>query len=55
MWAASGQSKVVWLVLQVLLWTLGAVIYFIAIRPKLVAAATVLLDRFEDYFGGCSW
>ena len=37
-WAASGQSKVVWLVLQVLLWTLGAVIYFIAIRPKLVAA-----------------
>ncbi len=37
-WAASGQSKVVWLILQVLLWTLGAVIYFIAIRPKLVAA-----------------
>jgi len=36
-WAASGQSKVVWLILQVLLWTLGAVIYFIAIRPKLVA------------------
>jgi predicted membrane channel-forming protein YqfA (hemolysin III family) len=38
-WAASGQSKVVWLILQVLLWTLGALIYFIAIRPKLVAAS----------------
>lgn len=37
-WAASGQSRVVWLIIQVLLWTLGAVIYFIAIRPKLIAA-----------------
>ena len=41
-WAASGQSKIVWLILQVLLWTLGAVIYFVAIRPKLVAAGNRL-------------
>lgn len=37
-WAATGQNKVVWVIIQIFLWTLGAVIYFIAIRPKLVAA-----------------
>jgi hypothetical protein len=38
-WAAAGQNKVVWVIIQIFLWTLGAVIYFVAIRPKLVAAA----------------
>jgi hypothetical protein len=37
-WAATGQNKIVWVIIQIFLWTLGAVIYFIAIRPKLVAA-----------------
>jgi nitrate/nitrite transporter NarK len=37
-WAAAGQNKIVWVLVQVFLWTLGAVIYFVAIRPKLVAA-----------------
>ena len=37
-WAAAGQNKIVWVLVQIFLWTLGALIYFIAIRPKLVAA-----------------
>ena len=37
-WAAAGQSKVLWIILQIVLGTLGAIIYFAAIRPKLVAA-----------------
>lgn len=37
-WAASGQNKIVWVIIQIFLWTLGAVVYFVAIRPKLVAA-----------------
>jgi hypothetical protein len=40
LWAATGQSKILWIILQVVLGTLGAVIYFAAIRPKLVAATT---------------
>lgn len=36
-WSAADQSKVVWIVLQVFLWTLGALIYFVAIRPRLRA------------------
>jgi hypothetical protein len=39
-WAATDQNKILWIVLQVVLWTLGAIIYFAAIRPKLVAATT---------------
>jgi hypothetical protein len=39
-WAAAGQNKIVWVLVQIFLWTLGAVIYFAAIRPKLVAATT---------------
>ena len=35
---ATGQSKVLWIVLQIVLGILGAIIYFVAIRPKLVAA-----------------
>ncbi|HEV3363988.1 MAG TPA: hypothetical protein VG795_07585 [Acidimicrobiia bacterium] len=38
-WTAAGQSKVLWIVLQLVLGILGAIIYFVAIRPKLVAAA----------------
>ena len=34
-WAAAGQSKVAWILVQVFLWTLGAAVYFVAIRPKL--------------------
>jgi hypothetical protein len=37
-WAATGQNKIVWVLVQIFLWTLGAIIYFVAIRPKLVAA-----------------
>ena len=37
-WAATGQNKVLWIVLQIVLGALGAIIYFAAIRPKLVAA-----------------
>jgi quinol-cytochrome oxidoreductase complex cytochrome b subunit len=39
-WAATGQNKIVWVLVQIVLSTLGAVIYFAAIRPKLVAATT---------------
>jgi hypothetical protein len=39
-WAATGQNKIVWILVQIFLWTLGAIIYFVAIRPKLVAATT---------------
>jgi len=35
---ATGQSKVLWIVLQLVLGILGAIIYFVAIRPKLLAA-----------------
>ncbi len=38
-WARANQSKVVWILVQIFLWTLGALIYFIAIRPKLTSAA----------------
>ena len=34
-WEAAKQSKVLWIVLQIFLGGLGAVIYFAAIRPKL--------------------
>ena len=37
-WTAAGQNKVLWIVLQFVLGILGAIIYFAAIRPKLVAA-----------------
>jgi hypothetical protein len=36
-WTAAGQNKVLWIVLQIVLGALGAIIYFVAIRPKLVA------------------
>jgi hypothetical protein len=39
-WAATGQNKIVWVLVQIFLWTLGAIIYFVAIRPKLVAATS---------------
>jgi hypothetical protein len=38
-WAAAGQSKIVWVIVQLFLWTVGALVYFVAIRPKLKAAA----------------
>jgi hypothetical protein len=31
---AAGQSKVVWVLVQIFLWVVGSVVYFIAIRPK---------------------
>ena len=34
-WRAAQQSKVVWVLVQIVLWTLGAIIYFLIIRPKL--------------------
>jgi len=34
-WTSVGQSKVVWVLVQIFLWTLGAIIYFVVIRPKL--------------------
>jgi hypothetical protein len=39
-WTAIGQSKIVWILVMVFLWTLGAILYFILARPKLVAATT---------------
>jgi len=39
-WTVAGQSKVLWIILQLVLGILGAIIYFVAIRPKLVAATT---------------
>jgi nitrate/nitrite transporter NarK len=38
-WARANQNKVVWILVQIFLSTLGALIYFLAIRPKLAAAA----------------
>ena len=38
-WKASGQNKVLWIVLMVLLGLIAFAIYFLAIRPKVVAAA----------------
>jgi hypothetical protein len=37
-WAAAGQSKVVWVLVQIFLSILGTAVYFVAIRPKLKAA-----------------
>lgn len=36
-WAAAKQSKVVWILVQLFLGIIGAAIYFMAIRPKLIA------------------
>ena len=36
-WNAAGQSKVLWIILQFVLGILGALIYFLAIRPRLQA------------------
>ncbi|MDQ3484695.1 MAG: hypothetical protein M3445_04710 [Actinomycetota bacterium] len=38
-WAAVGQSKIVWVLVQVFLWTIKAAVYFLAIRPQLKRAA----------------
>jgi hypothetical protein len=36
-WARAGQSKVVWILLQLFLGIIGAGVYFLVIRPKLLA------------------
>jgi heme/copper-type cytochrome/quinol oxidase subunit 2 len=36
-WTEAGQSKIVWVLVQVFLGILGAAAYFLAIRPKLKA------------------
>ncbi len=36
-WTAASQNKVAWILLQVFLGIAGAAVYFLAIRPKLVA------------------
>ncbi|HVW33020.1 MAG TPA: hypothetical protein VHL53_10815 [Acidimicrobiia bacterium] len=36
-WSAAGQSKLVWVLIEIFLWTLGAALSFIAVRPKLKA------------------
>ena len=38
-WRAAQQSKVVWVLVQIVLWTLGAIIYLLVIRPKLKRAS----------------
>jgi hypothetical protein len=38
-WTAASQNKVAWILLQVFLGVIGTGAYFLAIRPKLVAAA----------------
>lgn len=37
-WQAADQSKVLWIVLIIVLWFIGALVYLIAIRPKVKAA-----------------
>lgn len=37
-WQRAEQNKIVWILVQVFLWTLGAIVYFIAIRPKVSAS-----------------
>lgn len=37
-WAVADQNKIVWLLVQVFLWMIGSLVYFLAIRPKLVQA-----------------
>ena len=44
-WAAADQSKVVWGLVQILLWGLGSLVYFIAIRPKLKAVTSGSVHR----------
>lgn len=39
-WEAAGQSRLVWVLIQIFLWTLGAALYFIFMRPKLKATPT---------------
>ena len=36
-WTAADQNKLVWIVVQVVLWTIGTVAYLIIVRPKLKA------------------
>lgn len=38
-WAATGQSRALWIVMQLLFWSLGTAVYLIAIRPALRRAA----------------
>lgn len=38
-WASANQNKVVWIVLQVGLGAIGAIAYFMAVRPKLTDSA----------------
>lgn len=38
-WARAGQSKIVWVALQLILWIIGTAIYFLFVRPKLKRAA----------------
>lgn len=37
-WAAAGQSKLAWILVQVFLWVVGSAVYFVAIRPKVKRA-----------------
>lgn len=36
-WRAANQNKIVWVLLQIFLGIIGAIVYFAAIRPKLKA------------------
>ena len=38
-WIAADQSKMVWVVVQLFLWTIGTIAYLIVVRPKLKARA----------------
>jgi hypothetical protein len=40
-WRRIGQGKVLWIVLQLLLSSVMSIVYFLAIRPKLVAGTSV--------------
>ena len=43
LWEATGQSQVLWIVLQFFFGTLGALVYFLAIRPKFRGSASLSL------------
>lgn len=37
-WQRAGQSKIVWVLVQIFLTTIGTIVYFVAIRPRVKAA-----------------
>jgi hypothetical protein len=45
-WIDANQSKIVWIIVQIFLGIFGAVVYFVAVRPKLTASPRI--DRVQQ-------